>query len=267
VNTPHVASLLLGSADPTQLRSWYVDVLGGSVDPDRFVHFGAVAILIDGRDDVASRAAEPGRVILNFHVADIAATGRRLDENGVRWISPIEYRKDGGAWFGTVEDPDGNYVQLIQLTHAYWSQRRARHAGSPLARAGLTDATVAARLPAQDLERARTFYAERLGLEPVDVRSGGLLYECGGHQFALFASTGRPSGEHTQLGFHVADIETTVHELRERGLVFDEVQMEGLPSRDGIVDVPGTTRPAERSASARSGSTTARAPCSDCPNW
>ena len=39
-------------------------------------------------------------------------------------------REGGGAWFGTVADPDGNYVQLIQLTPDYWAQRRARHARS-----------------------------------------------------------------------------------------------------------------------------------------
>jgi hypothetical protein len=38
---------------------------------------------------------------------------------------------------------------------------------------------VATRLPAQDLERARLFYAEKLSLEPVEERPGGLLYRCG----------------------------------------------------------------------------------------
>lgn len=33
---------------------------------------------------------------------------------------------------------------------------------------------VATRLPAQDLDRARRFYSEVLGLEPVDERPGGL---------------------------------------------------------------------------------------------
>ena len=32
--------------------------------------------------------------------------------------------------------------------------------------------SVATRLPAQDLDRARAFYADRLGLEPVDERHG-----------------------------------------------------------------------------------------------
>jgi catechol 2,3-dioxygenase-like lactoylglutathione lyase family enzyme len=64
---------------------------------------------------------------------------------------------------------------------------------------------VATRLPAQDLERARRFYAEKLGLEPVEERPGGLRYRCGNGYFALFASAGAASGTHTQMGFEVAD--------------------------------------------------------------
>ena len=45
----------------------------------------------------------------------------------------------------------------------------------------LADAAVATRLPAQDLERARAFYAEKLGLEPSEERPGGLLYRVAGN--------------------------------------------------------------------------------------
>jgi catechol 2,3-dioxygenase-like lactoylglutathione lyase family enzyme len=145
------------------------------------------------------------------------------------------------------EDPDGYYLQFIELTHEYWTQRRARHAhaaGSGPAndspgRSTLQDAAVGVRLPAQDLERARRFYAERLGLHPVETREGALRYECGDDSFAIFASGGKPSGTHTQMGFYVPDIEAAVRELRERGLVFDEVEIPGLASRGGIVDIPG----------------------------
>src|SRR4051794_8904501 len=130
MSAPILASLLLGTTDPERLRRWYVDVLGAEPDADGFLHFGPVAVLIDGRDDVDVRTAEPGRVVLNYTVPDIAATARSLDAHGVRWVSDVEYREQGGAWFGTVEDPDGNYVQLIQLTHDYWTQRRIRHEGS-----------------------------------------------------------------------------------------------------------------------------------------
>jgi catechol 2,3-dioxygenase-like lactoylglutathione lyase family enzyme len=99
--------------------------------------------------------------------------------------------------------------------------------------------SVATRLPAQDLGRARRFYADKLGLEPADERPGGLLYLVGGCAFALFASSGRPSGEHTQMAFEVDDIEATVAELRSRGVVFEEVDAPGMRTRDGIADIEG----------------------------
>jgi catechol 2,3-dioxygenase-like lactoylglutathione lyase family enzyme len=65
----------------------------------------------------------------------------------------------------------------------------------------LEDGEVAARLPARDLERARAFYAEKLGLEPVEERPGGLRYRCGNSYFAVFQSAGAASGTHTQMGW------------------------------------------------------------------
>jgi catechol 2,3-dioxygenase-like lactoylglutathione lyase family enzyme len=67
----------------------------------------------------------------------------------------------------------------------------------------LRDAKVATRLPAQDLERARAFYSEKLGLVPVEERRGGLLYRCGSGDFAVFETSGAPSGDHAQMAFDV----------------------------------------------------------------
>ena len=103
----------------------------------------------------------------------------------------------------------------------------------------LSNGRVATRLPAQDLERARRFYAEKLGLEPVEERPGGLLYRCGGSEFALFASAGAASGDHTQMGWEVEDIEATVRELRDRGVAFEEYDLPGLRTVDGIADIEG----------------------------
>jgi catechol 2,3-dioxygenase-like lactoylglutathione lyase family enzyme len=44
----------------------------------------------------------------------------------------------------------------------------------------LRNAKVASRLPARDLNRARAFYSEKLGLDPVEQRQGGLRYVCAG---------------------------------------------------------------------------------------
>jgi catechol 2,3-dioxygenase-like lactoylglutathione lyase family enzyme len=103
----------------------------------------------------------------------------------------------------------------------------------------LENARVAGRLPAQDLGRARRFYAEKLGLEPVEEREGGLRYVFPAGEFALFQSTGKPSGEHTQLAFDVDDIEATVAELRARGVVFEEYDFPGLETVDGITEIVG----------------------------
>ncbi|WP_225630776.1 VOC family protein [Streptomyces solaniscabiei] len=105
---------------------------------------------------------------------------------------------------------------------------------NPLARA-----RVATRLPAQDLDRARRFYAERLGLRPVDERPGGLLYRCAGSDFVLFRSTGSSPGTFTQMAFEVDDIETVVSELRQHGVVFEEVDAPGFRTRNGIAEVEG----------------------------
>jgi tRNA-Thr(GGU) m(6)t(6)A37 methyltransferase TsaA len=104
---------------------------------------------------------------------------------------------------------------------------------------GLGRGAVATRLPAQDLERARRFYSEKLGLEPVEERPGGLLYKVGTGEFALYASAGAPSGEYTQMGWEVDDLESTVAELRERGLELEEYDIPGLTTVDGIADVTG----------------------------
>jgi catechol 2,3-dioxygenase-like lactoylglutathione lyase family enzyme len=103
----------------------------------------------------------------------------------------------------------------------------------------LAGASVAARLPAQDLGRARAFYSEKLGLEPSEERPGGLLYRCARGEFALFESAGAPSGSHTQIAFEVDDIEAVVAALRARGVVFEEYDAPELATVDGIAEVPG----------------------------
>jgi predicted dithiol-disulfide oxidoreductase (DUF899 family)/catechol 2,3-dioxygenase-like lactoylglutathione lyase family enzyme len=120
-----------------------------------------------------------------------------------------------------------------------WWRRHDEYDDNTRSAPGLKAGAVATRLPAQDLERARAFYAEKVGLEPSDERPGGLLYRCAHGEFALFASAGGPSGTHTQMAWEVEDIESTVAELGARGLVFEEYDFPGLKTVDGIADVAG----------------------------
>ncbi len=103
----------------------------------------------------------------------------------------------------------------------------------------LNDGRVATRIPAQDLARARHFYADKLGLEPSEERPGGLRYRCASGEFSLFESAGASPGTFTQMAWEVDDIEATVAGLRERGVVFEEYDGPGLTTVDGIAEVSG----------------------------
>ena len=234
---PVVGSILLASTDPARLRSWYEQAFGVTAGTDGFLWFGEAGLLIDPRGDVTAKTAEPARVIINLHVADAQATARHLDAMEVTWLAPLEYRKPDGAWFATVLDPDGNYVQIIELTPAYWAGRQ--HRGRQTGHGPLADAAVSARLPAQDLGRARRFYAGKLGLEPAEERPGGLRYQCRAGTFSIFQSAGQPSGAHTQMAWQVGNLDAVVAGLRQRGLVFEDVDTRGLRTINGIAEVTG----------------------------
>ena len=99
----------------------------------------------------------------------------------------------------------------------------------------LADRAMHAALPATDLERARRFYAEKLGLIPERDMFGALFYRCGENtQFVLFPSQGTANGTHTQAGWIVDDIEAEVAELKARGVIFEEYDMPPLKTVQNI---------------------------------
>ena len=97
----------------------------------------------------------------------------------------------------------------------------------------------AARLPAQDLERARAWYADKLGLKPAEERPGGLRYLVNGIEFAVYESAGKSDGSFTQFGFTVSDIEEAAAALRARGVTLEEYDIPGLVTHDGIAEIEG----------------------------
>jgi predicted enzyme related to lactoylglutathione lyase len=117
MTTPTIGSLLLSSTDPARLRDWYAAVFAPKVDRTPgydVLDFGGFYVMIDSRDDVGAANPEPGRVILNVDVDDARAIAARIDGLGGRWLAELDDRD--GSLFATAIDPDGNYVQLIQLS-------------------------------------------------------------------------------------------------------------------------------------------------------
>jgi catechol 2,3-dioxygenase-like lactoylglutathione lyase family enzyme len=90
-------------------------------------------------------------------------------------------------------------------------------------------------LPAADMERAKGWYSEKLGLTPAAETLGGVLYVVGGGtRFNLYPTPNTQRGGHTQMGFATDDIDADVAELRGRGVVFEEYDFPGLKTEGGI---------------------------------
>lgn len=98
------------------MRRFYVDVLGLRPRSERpgFVNFdfGHCRLTIAVHDHIEGAAAEPHRVMVNLAVDDAATMVDRLEP--ARVIRRPEPEKWGGT-VATVTDPDGNYVQFLQM--------------------------------------------------------------------------------------------------------------------------------------------------------
>lgn len=100
-------------------------------------------------------------------------------------------------------------------------------------------ARAAAALPAQDLDRAKAWYSEKLGLTPSGVdQTGAALYQLsGGTGFLLYQSSGKPSGTHTQMALELQDFDATLRDLKARGVEFEEYDMPGLKTVNGVAEM------------------------------
>lgn len=109
----------------------------------------------------------------------------------------------------------------------------------------LNDSKVTANVPATDLERARGFYADTLGLTPTDENPGGLLYTtAGGTTFFLYQTEYAGQAGHTIAQFHVADVDQEVRELRDRGVQFEHYDLPGITWEGDVAFSPGMGRAA-----------------------
>ena len=91
-----------------------------------------------------------------------------------------------------------------------------------------------------DLERARSWYEDKLGLAPVqEVPGEALAYRTGAGQSLLFFFSDEAGAvEHQLAAWRVDDLAAEVTELRQRGVRFEEYDRPDLPTVDGIAVTP-----------------------------
>jgi predicted enzyme related to lactoylglutathione lyase len=104
----------------------------------------------------------------------------------------------------------------------------------------LREHPIHATIPATDLERARAFYADKLGLTPTREDPADLVYETpGGAWFRLYRTPYAGAAQHTIAGWEVEDLEAEVAELKARGAAFQEYHSGQLQTVDGIATIQG----------------------------
>ena len=103
----------------------------------------------------------------------------------------------------------------------------------------LSDNPIFPVLPAADLARAKAFYTQTLGLSVRFESEAGVGFTAGSGAMLFIYPYGQTKAEHTTAGFMVADVESVVAELRAKGLKFEEYDLPGLKTVNGIAEAGG----------------------------
>ena len=88
----------------------------------------------------------------------------------------------------------------------------------------------------KDLDRARTFYEDTLGLKQVDDFGEGFMLRSGATKVSVYRSEFAGTNKATALTFDVDDVDSQVRELKDKGVSFEHYDLPGL-ERQGDVYV------------------------------
>lgn len=226
---------LLATSDAVRARAWYADKLGlepvferegqlvYSVPPTVFTVYhtssagtaqNTVAVwgVVDLRAEMARLRARG----VMFEELDLGPDGRTVDGIMTSLDGPREILS---AWF---KDIDGNWISFVQ---------QPPEPGEVPSEPGIHPL-----LAASNLERARAWYTEKLGLEPYRDYDGKLLvYRSGETHLSIYATPLAGTARNTVAEWHVDDLRAEVAALRARGVVFEEYDFGTGRTIDGIL--------------------------------
>lgn len=110
-------SMLIGSDDPKRLVEYYTKVLGEpTYSDDSYTgwQLGSGWVNIGPHSEVKGRNASPGRLIWNIETKDVQGDFDRMKAAGAIVVTePYGFEGYPDSKIATLEDPDGNYFQLM----------------------------------------------------------------------------------------------------------------------------------------------------------
>lgn len=100
------------------------------------------------------------------------------------------------------------------------------------------DSTLTTMLPAADLERAKAFYLDKLGLKPIESETGVVRFTAGESTFIVYPSEFAGSNQATAAMFEVEDVDACVTALKADGVEFQEFEIEGMTMENSVLTSP-----------------------------
>jgi catechol 2,3-dioxygenase-like lactoylglutathione lyase family enzyme len=94
-------------------------------------------------------------------------------------------------------------------------------------------------LAASDLARARAFWRDVFGVEPVRSDEGGDFFVIGGIPVMVYESQFAGTNRATAFNILTDDLDRDMAALREKGVSFHDYDLPGLKTVDGIADMGG----------------------------
>jgi predicted enzyme related to lactoylglutathione lyase len=112
-----------------------------------------------------------------------------------------------------------------------------QHLNAPKGTIMFKDSNIIAVLPAKDINRAKEFYRDKLGIEPSEsMEEDSATYRCGqGTGFLIYQTENAGTAKNTQMAWETDNLEREMEELRGRGVVFEEYDLPGLKTENGVV--------------------------------
>jgi catechol 2,3-dioxygenase-like lactoylglutathione lyase family enzyme len=208
----------LAVSDLAKARSWYADSLGWE---PAFEPPGVLVYDVDGATFTLYESQFAGtakNTVMNWNVDDVRPKVAQLRERGVKFedydfgdfktVDGIATDPSGGmnAWF---KDPDGNTIAILSMPP-----------GTP----GMDETpAITGMIAASDLERAKAWYRDKLGFQPIFEMEGVLaVYRTGDSSLAVYLTEYAGTAQNTVGVWRLAGIRDEVARLRGRGVEFEE---------------------------------------------
>lgn len=101
----------------------------------------------------------------------------------------------------------------------------------------LKHATLFPTIPVTNLDRAKIFYRDTLGLGIMMEDPAGVMLEAGNGTGVYLYQRGASKADHTLAGFKVDDLASEMAALKEKGITFEEYDLPGLKTVNGIASM------------------------------